>query len=122
VSTAAIRNWQGQLATIQGAMGSYTGTTPGVWGVDGYSRIGLPPATAIVRVELNVIYKTAAGSQAIEWSGTTSSINVTATGRYDITALVLGSVAGANPRYGYARLIPLAANDVIYFVEVVYTV
>jgi hypothetical protein len=83
------RRYQGQLSEALGALG-------GSSGVDGSSRIGLPPGKV---ARLAVRIPQIAGSGTVEINGVSTGLTVSRPGEYDVTAWL-----PADQTYVYARL------------------
>lgn len=107
------RNYQQQVVALAGSTG-------GTGGVDAFTRITLPTdLTTVVRVDLVVLYKSDASAWWVEANLVNpNTISVIASGRYDVTSLMLSSPGG----YNFARLVTTGASTGTWTIQLVATV
>lgn len=114
------RNYQGQLITVTGGLGSNANNgTPTGGAQDLYSRVGAPPSTDdIVKAEFIVTYGDNATTYAIYVNNVDTGLRFTQPGRYDITPFVKrdGAAQGSQRFYAHAVLVS-GSGSAEYYIE-----
>lgn len=114
----ADRNYQGQLVSSTGSIGSSDGSGVPVVPGDQYTRISLPSDQSLIAgATLVVIAKGDASAWTVEINGASAGFTVARPGRYDVLSWI-GSVGSAYP-LAYARLLP-GTGTVQYMLELLY--